>query len=461
MPFTILFLGKADKLSLLNGFRNTYDNQQIRSAFQVEDARPLIEQEEPQVIIVDFDREDVHPLEIVEQLQEACPRCRMMGILQKASFSLAVKAARMGVDEVVHLSEEPHKLEEKLSEWFKDWEGQSRGEDLFQKQRHEYDFSRIIGNSPAMQNVLNMLTKIIRRKWVTVLIRGETGTGKELIARTIHYNCFDRYQPFVEVNCNALPENLLESELFGYEKGAFTDAKTRKPGLFELAQDGTLFLDEIGDISPKVQVKLLKVLEEKKLRRLGGTQDIRMNCRIITATNQDLQKAIEEGRFRNDLYYRLNVITITLPPLRERGDDVLLLARHFMAKYGAEYENPLEGITPEAEALLRAYPWPGNVRELKHTIERIVLLSEDKMLTREALEEAIESETPQIMTEKPASSGMQIEIPPGGISLEEGEKFLIEAILQKTNWNKRKTSQILKISRPRLDRKIEKFNLKP
>ncbi|MGH7454289.1 MAG: sigma-54 interaction domain-containing protein, partial [bacterium] len=309
--------------------------------------------------------------------------------------------------------------------------------------------------------VFDTLARIIQRKWVTVLLRGESGTGKEMIAHAIHYNSSAPTQPFVEINCSAIPEALLEAELFGYEKGAFTDAKTRKRGLFELAENGSLFLDEIGEVSPQMQVKLLKAVEEKKIRRLGGTEDIQINTRIITATSRDLQAAIRDGQFRQELYYRLNVVSIYLPPLRERGDDILLLAHHFLCHFAKEYASTLSAFTAEAEALLREYHWPGNIRELRHTIERVVLLSEGQFVTRTALARAMESETPALPSKSADATAIKIDIPPDGISFEEIEKQALQAVLEKMGWNKRLTSRVFKISRPRLARKIEKYQLKP
>jgi transcriptional regulator with GAF, ATPase, and Fis domain len=310
-----------------------------------------------------------------------------------------------------------------------------------------------------LQQVLAMVAKIIQRQWITVLVRGETGTGKELIARTIHYNSSTQTQPFVEINCSTIPEPLLEAELFGYEKGAFTDAKSRKKGLFELAENGTLFLDEIGEISLAVQVKLLKAIEEKTIRRLGGTEDIQIKTRIIAATNRDLQAAMQENLFRQDLYYRLNVLTLQLPPLRERGDDVLVLARHFLSRFAEEYGSALTGFTSEAEALLKSYHWPGNVRELKHTLERVVLLAGGNIATDKAIAEAIESDTPMLLAKSRDLTNVTIEIPPAGISLDEAQKQLIEKVFEQTGWHKRRTCKALKISRPRLDRIIKKYGL--
>lgn len=459
MRFKILYFGESRRQNFLDELDLNGVKSEWFATRQKEKALAIAVRERPRLIIVDFDQNQGRPLEFVSLLMEEANSAKVFGLTNNCPMSLVVKAIKMGVDEVINLEEEPHKLQQRISSLIQQCQEKREGYGLYRARKQEFDFTKIVGQCQEMQRVFDKLSKIIARKWLTVLILGETGTGKELIARAVHYNSFEQYQPFVEINCNALPENLLESELFGHEKGAFTDARTMKSGLFELAQDGTLFLDEIGDISSKVQVKLLKALEEKKIRHLGGVKDIQVNTRIIAATNRDLQAAIREGQFRNDLYYRLNVVSILLPPLRERGEDVVFLARHFLRQYSKEYESSFNGFTPEAESLLHSYCWPGNIRELKHTIERIVLLGEGEKVTRANLADAIESETPLIMAEKKQTTNLQIDIPPEGISLDEGERFLIETVLKKMAWNKRKTCQILKISRPRLDRKIQKYRL--
>jgi two-component system response regulator PilR (NtrC family) len=248
--------------------------------------------------------------------------------------------------------------------------------------RHE--FCNIIGRSEAMLDLFKMIEQIARTN-STVLITGESGTGKDLVARAVHYNSLRRDQPFVALNCGGLPETLLESELFGHMKGAFTGAETNKKGLVEVAERGTIFLDEIGEMNQAMQVKLLRVLQDRRFRRLGGTEEVQADIRVIAATNQDLAKMVADGRFREDLYYRINVIQVHLPPLRDRRDDVLLLADHFLAKYARGVEKSVSGISREAQDLLAAYPWPGNVRELENVIERAVALEQTPLVLPESL----------------------------------------------------------------------------
>jgi Nif-specific regulatory protein len=250
---------------------------------------------------------------------------------------------------------------------------------LLEELKERYDFSNIIGTAGPMRQVYEQIAQVAHTN-TTVLIRGESGTGKELIAHAIHYNSPRDQKPFIKVNCAALPETLIESELFGYEKGAFTGANTLKKGRFELAEGGTLFLDEIGDINLATQIKLLRVLQEKEFERLGGTTTIRSNVRLITATNKDLEKAMAEGKFREDLYYRLNVFTIFVPPLRDRKADLLLLADHFLQKYSREHKKDIRRISTPAIDMLTAYHWPGNVRELENVLERAVLVCDSAVI---------------------------------------------------------------------------------
>jgi Nif-specific regulatory protein len=250
---------------------------------------------------------------------------------------------------------------------------------LKQELREGYDFSNIIGNSGPMQRVYEAVAQVARTN-TTVLIRGESGTGKELVAQAIHYNSLRAKKPFVKVSCAALPDTLIESELFGYEKGAFTGAQDRKKGRFDVAQGGTLFLDEIGDVQMATQVKLLRVLQEREFERLGGTEVVKVNVRLVAATNKDMEQAIAQGTFREDLFYRLNVFVIFIPPLRERKPDVLLLADHFLQKFSSEHGKDIRRISTPAIDMLTAYHWPGNVRELQNVVERAVLVSDGQVI---------------------------------------------------------------------------------
>jgi len=303
------------------------------------------------------------------------------------------------------------------------------------------------------------MQKIIQIPQATVLIRGETGTGKELIAKFIHYNSCQNGKPFIEVNSGAIPETLLESELFGHEKGAFTDAKYRRKGFFELANGGTLFLDEIANLQSNLQAKVLKVVEDKIFRRVGGTDEIRVSVRIITATNVDMQSAVQEGAFREDLYYRLNVVSIIVPPLRDRGTDVIHLANHFIEEFNEEYDRNIKGLSPQTEKILMEYDWPGNVRQLKNVILRCVLLRSEDMILPEHLD--LETVSKKDFALKIDESGdISINMPQNGVSLEEVERKLLEAALISADWNQSQAAKLLHMTRDKLRNRIKKHRIK-
>jgi len=309
----------------------------------------------------------------------------------------------------------------------------------------QYRFHDLVSKSPKMQKIFE-LARTVAKSNSNILILGESGTGKELLARAIHNESPRANGPFVAVSCVAIPDTLLESELFGHEKGAFTDAISQKKGKFELAHGGTLFLDEIGDISPKMQLTLLRVLEEKEFTRVGGTKPIKVDVRIIAATNRDLQKAVQEGRFRDDLYYRLNVITIHLPPLRERKEDIPLLVQHFIEKFNLQMGKKVERISDEALRMLMQYDWPGNVRELENTIERAMVITKGKAITPEDIE------IPSLQKNFPTEESEK--------TLEAVERAHILRVLNETDWNIQRSAQILGIDRTTLYNKIKKYNLK-
>ncbi len=302
----------------------------------------------------------------------------------------------------------------------------------------------IIGESPAIRQVL-ALVKQVAASPSTVLIQGESGTGKELVARMLHEDSPRRGRPFIRVNCAALPETLLESELFGYERGAFTGAVARKDGRFELADGGTLLLDEVGDLSPLTQAKLLRVLQDGEFEHLGGTKPLKVDVRIVAATNQDLAALVKQRRFREDLYYRLNVITIEVPPLRKRVEDIPLLVQHFLRVYGAKNHRELQGFTEAALAQLLAYPWPGNVRELEHAVERAVVLARGNLIDLGDL-------PPAVVQVEPVARVVPI---PLGMPLDEVEQRLIEETLKLTKGNKELAAKLLGIASRTIYRKLK------
>ncbi len=317
----------------------------------------------------------------------------------------------------------------------------------------------VIADSPAMREVLAFVKKVAASEATTVLLEGENGTGKDLIAKTLHYDSPRQAEPFIAINCAAIPETLLESELFGYEKGAFTDARQQKRGLFELADKGTLFLDEIGEIPLTLQAKLLRVLEEQSFRRLGGLKDINVDLRFVAATNKNLREAVKEGAFRQDLYFRLNVIQIVIPPLRERVEDIAPLARFFVEHYNRKFKRHIEGISPEAEELLLAHDWPGNVRELRNAIERAMILEESSRITAASLPIAITNSEPRafaaVEVARPAPAPEN-----NGMSLVDNERMLLTRALERTNGNQTQAARLLRITRDTLRYKMKKYDLR-
>ncbi len=328
---------------------------------------------------------------------------------------------------------------------------------LKQQLKAKYKFENIIGSSDRMQKVFSLIDKVSGTD-STVLVLGESGTGKELVAKALHYNSPRAQNPFVPVNCGAIPEELLESELFGHEKGAFTGAFRTRIGRFELANGGSIFLDEISEMSPNLQVKLLRVIQEREFERVGGVKSIRIDVRIIAATNRDLEEEVAQGRFREDLYYRLNVIPLNLPPLRERRDDIPLLVKHFMGKYGREKNSRITGFSRRAMNLLAHYRWPGNVRELENLVERVLVLCDGTEVDTADLPERIAAGTPRTSEVVPL-----IDLPETGIDLStavsEFEKGIIMQALTRSNWVKNRAAKLLHVNRTTLVEKIKKQNL--
>jgi two-component system response regulator AtoC len=317
-------------------------------------------------------------------------------------------------------------------------------------QSKTYSFDAIIGQSQAMTTVKALLARIAASPASTVLLTGETGTGKDLAAKAIHYHSDRAARPFVNITCSALPEQLLESELFGHERGAFTDARQQKRGLFETADGGTVFLDEIGEMTAGLQAKLLRFLEEKTFKRVGGLSDIRVDVRVIAATNRDLEEAVKAGTFREDLFYRLQVMPVALAPLRARRGDVALLAGFFVDRYNQEFRKRVRGLTADAMLVLEQYGWPGNVRELRNAIERAMLLADHDWLTADDFGALSRTTAPATF-----------KLPPDGLDLEEVERDLLVQALDRTDWNQTHAGRLLGINRDQVRYRIEKFGLPP
>jgi two-component system response regulator HydG len=361
-----------------------------------------------------------------------------------AEHRLAVGALRAGAAEYFALPQDAAALSGWASERVASVRARAGAAALAAAERAEFDFSRVIGESAGLKDALRVASRIIPRGTATVLLMGETGTGKEVLAHAIHHNGPRSGGAFVEVNCSALPANLLEAELFGYEKGAFTDARAAKPGLFEAAHGGTLFLDEIGDLPIELQAKLLRALEEKQVRRLGSLRSIRVDVRVIAATHVDLEAAVREHRFREDLYFRLSVVPIHLPPLRERGSDVLLLAERFLATFAGTYDVPVPPLTDEVRRAFLGYDWPGNVRELRNALERAVLLGDGTLRLGDLFRRNRLA---------PAAGGDSAL--PFPASLAEIERAAARLAVERFEGNKSAAAEVLGISRTRLYRLLE------
>ncbi len=355
------------------------DGMLVEKAYTGKEALEKFRSLDFDLVLLDLRMPEMNGLDVLQEMKKEDPTIPVIVITAYGSVDNAVEALKVGAYDFIT---KPFKLEELRNAIARALEVEQlrrEKEYLLSEIQEEFHFEGVIGESPKMKEVMRV-AQLVAKTDATVLICGESGTGKELLARSIHYQSNRRDKPFVVVNCGAITETLLESELFGHEKGAFTGAYTRKPGKFELADGGTIFLDEIGEMSPAMQVKLLRVLQEKTFERVGGTTSITVDVRIIAATNRDLKKAVREGTFREDLYYRLNVIPIYLPPLRERKEDLPLLCDFLIARHCRKLHKKIRGISPQAMRVLRKYHWPGNIRELDNVLERAIILTQDDVI---------------------------------------------------------------------------------
>jgi DNA-binding NtrC family response regulator len=392
-------------------------------------------------------------LDVLRTCKSMHPNCAVILMTAFGTVQTAVEAMKAGAFDYVQKPFEIEEMEVKIAKALEMRRMQHQIDYLRHAQNDIYDFDRIIGSSGALAKVLDVVKKVAKSN-TTVLVRGETGTGKELIAGAIHHNSLRASKNFVKVNCAALQENLLESELFGHEKGAFTSADKQRIGRFEQADGGTLFLDEIGDMSPNTQAKILRVLQEHEFERLGGTRTIKVDVRLIAATNRDLSSMVESGQFREDLYYRLNVVTIETPPLRERKDDVGALANFFIKRFSGELKKRVEGLQPDALKLLMRYHWPGNIRELENAIERAMLLADGNHI---GVDDLRLGDTGMGGYSREGVS--PVKIPPTGIPLEEIERLALIEALKMSNWVQKDAAELLAISPRVMNYKIKTLGI--
>jgi len=407
------------------------------------------------LILLDMRLPDIDGLEVLKKIKESDTEILVIMMTAFSDVQTAVSAMKSGAYDYIN---KPFELEELKLLIEKGLETKSLINEvrrLHRQHGEKYQNSHIYGVSPKIHYVKELIGMISKTHKTSVLIQGESGTGKELAANAIHYNSHRSDKPLMKINCSAIPDSLLESELFGYEKGAFTDAKSTKKGLFELADGGTVFLDEIGDMNPFLQSKILRVLENQTFMRVGGEREIKVDIRIIAATNKDLETMVREGFFRKDLYYRLKVMVVEMPPLRDRLEDILLLSNLFIEENNKEFSKNIKGFSEEAKKLMTQYSWPGNVRELKNVIERAMILTDHEVITPKHLPFELKQ------TEKVIHGNAEHEISEitPDMSLENMEKMHLSKVLKRLEWNKSKASKSLGISRATLRAKIKKYNL--
>jgi DNA-binding NtrC family response regulator len=420
------------------------EGYRVRAASGGGEAIALAEREVFDVALVDLRMPEPDGLAVLARLVALDPAPAVLILTAFAAMDTTIEAIRRGAYD--YLSK-PFRLDEIKRAVRRTLEVQrlARDNQRYRRElRERFDPDRLVGHSPEIVAIYKLVARVAGLD-TTVLIQGETGTGKELVARAIHYAGPRADRPFVVIDCAAIPEPLFESELFGHERGAFTGAVATRRGLLETAQGGTCFFDEVSEMSPALQAKLLRTLQDRVLRRVGGNEPIPVDVRLVAATNRDLKKRVEDGLFREDLYYRLNGVTIAVPPLRERGDDVALLAEHFARRYGTAAGKPVEGFAPGTLAALRAYAWPGNVRELEHAIERAVALARSTLLLPEDLPADVRAETKHAP-----------ELPPNRMTLEELKRWYVALVLDEAGGNKVRAAELLGIDRRTLYRILER-----
>jgi two-component system, NtrC family, response regulator AtoC len=448
---------------------------QVMEAPGGEPALRLAHNESLDLILLDVRMQDMSGIQVLEQIKKSPDSPAVIMITADPQLDDVKQSIKLGAYDFIGKPLDFEELRVTIQNALEANRLRSEVQSLRGEVRRHAGYHEVVAVSPKSTDLMSFVRKVASSEASTILIQGESGTGKDLIAKTIHYESSRENGAFVAINCSAIPETLMEAELFGHEKGAFTDAKAMKKGLFETAHGGTLFLDEIGELSPLLQAKLLRVLEDQVIRRIGGVRDLQVDVRVVAASNRDLEKAVREGGFRQDLYYRLAIIAIFIPPLRERMDDVLPLVDFFVDLYNRRFKKSVRGISPETRRLLMSHNWPGNVRELKNSIERAMILEDEQILRPVYLPFAVGEAARSGLTAfeysvssdsggKPLANGRvlpRLYMPEEGTSLEEVERAMVELAMRQANGNQTHAARLLDISRDALRYKLKKFELVP
>jgi DNA-binding NtrC family response regulator len=437
------------------------EGYEVETALSGTEAFAKMKENHFDIVITDLKMPGIDGMEVLRRLRREYPDTIVIMITGFSTVETAVEAMKLGAFDYIPKPFTPDEVSIVVKKAIEQKNLLLENVYLRQELREKYGFHNVVGKSKKMQDIYRIIAKVAPTD-STVLINGQSGTGKELIARAIHFNSPRRDKQFVTVDCAVLSENLLESELFGHVRGSFTGAVTTKPGLFEVADGGTVFLDEIGNISPAIQAKLLRVLQEREFTPVGGTKAKKVDIRLVAATNKDLEKMIKEGSFREDLYYRLNIVPIYLPPLRERQEDIPALSAHFLKKYSEEMGKAIKGFTPEAMEKLMKYPWPGNVRELENVIERTVVMIDEEMVRVEHLILPGQGENRKIEDSVPATSEELKEIKKQlrEKAVEDIEKAFIIKALERNQWNVTKAAEEVGMLRPNFQALMRKYGLR-